>query len=79
MKKRTDMPPGWDEARVGRLLAHYENQSDSAAAAEDDAAFTGDATVMRVPKLLVPAVRAMIAKSDKSAVRRTVPRRRQAS
>ena len=32
-------PPGWDEARVMRVLAHYETQSESEAVAEDEAAF----------------------------------------
>jgi len=34
-------PPGWDEERVRRILAHYELQSDEEAAAEDEAAFKG--------------------------------------
>ena len=34
-------PPGWDEERVRRILAHYELQSDAEAAAEDEAAFKG--------------------------------------
>ena len=32
-------PPGWDEERVKRVLAHYEQQSEEEAVAEDEAAF----------------------------------------
>lgn len=32
-------PPGWDEARVRRVLAHYEEQTEEEAVAEDEAAF----------------------------------------
>jgi len=32
-------PPGWDEERVRRVLAHYEQQSEEEAVAEDEAAF----------------------------------------
>jgi hypothetical protein len=36
-------PPGWDERRVNAILRHYEQQSEEAAVAEDEAAFE-DAT-----------------------------------
>jgi len=35
--KQTTFPPGWNEARVRRVLAHYEAQSDEEAVAEDEA------------------------------------------
>jgi hypothetical protein len=35
---RTAFPAGWDEARVRRVLEHYESQSDEEAVAEDEAA-----------------------------------------
>lgn len=35
---RTLFPPGWDERRVGRVVTHYEAQSEDEAAAEDEAA-----------------------------------------
>jgi hypothetical protein len=56
------MPPGWDEERVQRVLAHYESQTDEEAAAEDDASL-GDLkeTVMEVPVELVQTVRDLIA------------------
>ena len=74
--KKNSMPPGWDDARVRRVLDHYENQTDTQAAAEDEAAFAAGATVMRVPKSLVPAVRAMIAQADNAPVKRSGARRR---
>ena len=59
-------PPGWDEERVQRVLAHYETQSEDEALAEDEAAFdTPGKTVMEVPSDLVPAVRELIAKHRK--------------
>ena len=56
-------PPGWDEARVRKVLAHYEEQPEEEAVAEDEAAFTeATQTVMEVPHELVPAIRELIAK-----------------
>ena len=43
-------PPGWDEKRVRRLIAHYEEQGKEEAQ-----------TVMDIPNELVPAVRELIA------------------
>jgi archaeosine-15-forming tRNA-guanine transglycosylase len=61
-------PPGWDEARVRDVLAHYESQSDEEAVAEDEALVESTAdTVMTVPKPLVPAVRELIAKHEREA------------
>ncbi|MHB8143859.1 MAG: hypothetical protein ACYDGX_09420 [Thermoleophilia bacterium] len=61
--KQSNFPPGWDEARVKRVLAHYEAQSEEEAVAEDEAAYEAqDQTVMEVPTDLVPAVRKLIAK-----------------
>jgi hypothetical protein len=56
-------PPGWDEARVRRVLEHYEAQSDDEAVAEDEAAYESTTeTVMEVPTELVPAIRELIAR-----------------
>ena len=61
--KQTKFPPGWDEERVRRVLAHYEQQSDEEAVAEDEAAYESTThTVMEVPVDLVPAVRELLAK-----------------
>lgn len=56
-------PVGWDEARVRRVLEHYEAQSDAEAVAEDEAAYEATThTMMEVPVELVPVVRELIAK-----------------
>ncbi len=60
---KTSYPPGWDEDRVRRVLAHYESQSDDEAVAEDEAAYESTThTTMAVPVDLVPTVRQLIAK-----------------
>ena len=56
-------PPGWNEVRVQRVLAHYEKQTELEAVAEDEAAFEDPTqTVMEVPTALVPTIRELIAK-----------------
>ena len=61
--KHANYPAGWDEARVKRVLAHYDQQSDDEAVAEDEAAFESTThTTMEVPVDLVPAVRELLAK-----------------
>jgi hypothetical protein len=56
-------PPGWDEARVKRVLAQYEAQTPDEAIAEDEAAYESTThTAMEVPVELVPQVRELIAK-----------------
>ena len=56
-------PPGWDEERVRKVLAHYEKQTEDEAVAEDEAAIEESTqTVMEVPHELVPAIRELIAK-----------------
>ena len=63
MKKQNRFPPGWNDARVQRVLAHYDEQSDSEAVAEDEAAHRSTTTtVMKIPVKLVPVVRALLAK-----------------
>ena len=59
-------PEGWDEARVQRVLAHYEAQTEAEAVAEDEAALDApDQALVAVPRELVPAVRELIAKHRK--------------
>lgn len=55
-------PEGWDEGKVQRVLAHYENQSDDSAATEDDEAMESSETVVSVPRDLLPQIRELIAK-----------------
>jgi hypothetical protein len=61
-RRKNRFPPGWDQAKVRRVLAHYENQTPEEAALEDEVAFGRPShTVMKVPRRLVPAVRRLIA------------------
>ena len=63
MTKQSKFPPGWDEERVDRVLAHYESQSEEQAVAEDEAAYEDRSqTIMEIPNDLVPAVRELLAK-----------------
>lgn len=56
-------PPGWDDARVQRLIAHYDQMDEDALVAEDEAAAeTEGQTLMVVPTDLVPSVRELIAR-----------------
>ncbi len=60
-------PPGWDAERVREVLGHYESQTEDEAVAEDEAAFEDPAqAVMLVPTELVPKVRELIAKHQKT-------------
>ncbi|MBF0567835.1 MAG: hypothetical protein HQK95_03110 [Nitrospirae bacterium] len=61
--KQPGFPPGWDEKRVHGVLAHYEQQTEEEAVAEDEAVFDKHVlTVMEVPNDLVPAIRELIAR-----------------
>ena len=60
--RKKEFPPGWDEKRVRTVLAHYENQTEAEAIAEDEAAAEDSSqTLMEVPSKLVPKVRELIA------------------
>ena len=68
MSHQNRFPPGWDETRVRRVLAHYESQTDEEAVAEDEAAYEqATETAMLVPVELVPAVRELILKHQRNA------------
>jgi hypothetical protein len=74
--KQSTFPAGWDQARVQRVLAHYEQQTEDEAVAEDEAAFEDPAqTIMEIPRELVPAVRRLIASQGRTK-RSTRPRPR---
>ena len=61
--KQATFPPGWDEEKVRRVLAHYETQTEEEATAEDEAAYEDRTqTFMEIPCELVPVVRELIAK-----------------
>jgi len=68
MKKQNKFPPGWDEARVQRVLEHYEAQTDAEAVAEDEASYESTThTTVEIPVDLLPAVRELIAKQQRNA------------
>ncbi len=61
--KQTRFPAGWDEHRVRRVLAHYEDQTAEEAVAEDEAAYEDpDQAMIEVPNDLLPAGRELLAK-----------------
>jgi hypothetical protein len=59
---KNKFPDGWDEGRVQRVLAHYGEQTQDDAEAEDEAGIEPSETVMNVPRDLVPTVRELIAR-----------------
>lgn len=60
--KTVTFPHGWEEERIRKVLAHYEEQTEDEAVAEDEAALEHqDQTIMEIPNELVPAVRELIA------------------
>ena len=65
--KRNRFPSGWNEARVRRVLEHYERQTEDEAVAEDEASFRlRGQTVVVVPKRLVPAITRLIERPSPS-------------
>ena len=55
MKEDSGFPPGWDEARVRRLLEHYESQTEEQAVAEDEESLADKTqTVWRYPTSSFP-------------------------
>ncbi len=61
--KHNIFPSGWNEERVQRVIAYYEEQTEDEVVAEDEAAFENQRqAVMEIPYALVPCVRELIAK-----------------
>jgi hypothetical protein len=64
---KQQFPPGWDEARVRRLIEHYDQMNEDAMVAEDEAAQEAEGqTLMVVPTELVPAVRDLITRKSRA-------------
>ena len=59
---RNKFPAGWNEQKVRRVIDHYEAQSEEDAVLEDEKGVEPSATVMKIPRDLVPKVRELIAK-----------------
>lgn len=67
MKKQV-FPPGWNEERVRKVIAYYDNQTEEEALAEFEAAFEDPhQTMMFVPTELVPAIAALIDAHEQKA------------
>ena len=62
--QQSELPTGWDDEKVRRLLAHYEEQTDEEALLEDEAGIEASETVMNVPHDLVSKVRELIARRN---------------
>lgn len=62
MSKQPNLPEDWDEEKVQRVSAHYENQSDDAAASEDDTAMKSSETTISVSRDLLPEIRQLLAR-----------------
>lgn len=63
----TKLPEGWNDAKLRRVLAHYEEQTEHDALIEDEAGVRSAETVMAIPYELVPEVRELIAKRQRQA------------
>ena len=74
MKANKKYPPGWNEARVRRVIEYYESQTDEAAAIEIESAL--QTTTMQVPTALVPVVRELIATRKSGRAKKTGTRTR---
>ena len=68
--KQSKFPPGWDEQRVRRVLAHYDQQTEEEAESEDEAALEQEGqTFIAVPNELLPKVRELIAQHESAVMR----------
>jgi hypothetical protein len=67
MRRKDRFPAGWDEARVRRLLSHYESQTEEEPVADNEAALEDDSqALVLVPKELLPEVQKLIARHQES-------------
>jgi hypothetical protein len=71
MRKKRDpnvYPPGLNAAKVKRIIAYYDRQTDEEAAREIATAPSVGPTVwVQIPQKLLPAVRKLIAQHRKTA------------
>ena len=67
----SELPPGWTEARIQAIIAHYESQSDEEAIAEDESAYQrNDYTMMAIPLEFVPLVQELLTEFASSSPNR---------
>ena len=63
MKMKQKLPRGWNQARIRKVIEHYDKQSEEVEAAEIEAAIKDRGiTMMAVPTALVPKVHALLAR-----------------
>ena len=72
--RKNKYPPGWNEARIRKVIEYYDSQTEEEEAAEIEGALAS--TTMEVPKALVPVVRDLIATRKSSRVRKRAPKSR---
>jgi predicted dinucleotide-binding enzyme len=66
--KKQKYPPGWNEKRVRKVIAHYENQTEEGQAAEIERALKAEnITLVAVPTPLVPKVLTLIKRGRRTA------------
>ena len=59
---QNELPTGWDEHKIQRVLTHYEMQTAAEAALEDAAMFEKEKkTLIEIPSELLPTVRELLA------------------
>ncbi|MGI9070774.1 MAG: hypothetical protein ACR2JB_05450 [Bryobacteraceae bacterium] len=46
---RNKFPTGWDQRKIKKVLAHYEEQTEEEAVAEDEAGIESSETIMKIP------------------------------
>jgi hypothetical protein len=60
-RKKQVLPRGWNEKRVGEVIAYYDTQTEDERVAEYEAAMEVEGvSVMLVPSDLVPEIRRLI-------------------
>ena len=67
MLNNQELPSGWNEETIQTLINFYEQQSEDDALEEDQAAFENEETIMQIPSSLVPQIRQLLAKYQKSS------------
>jgi hypothetical protein len=66
--KKQEYPPGWNEKRVRKVIAHCEHQTEAEQAAEIEAALKAEnITMVAVPTALVPKVLTLIGRRKRTA------------
>ena len=66
--KKQKYPPGWNEKRVRKVIAHYDNQTEQEQADEiEQAVKAQNITMVAVPTALVPKVLTLIQRRRRTA------------